>query len=260
MWNCREKQYKLLIVNASAQAPIRHDVLRAYGGKIEMREPPVEEIVRKIVSEVHPQRVILFGSLARGEGRTDSDADILVEMETDLKPFERRQADDQSSDSGIGPWTFLFTRPKRWNGLETLSGRLYIRWLGRGASSMKGAESNWHSCVLKAENDLLSTDVRHPEDLAGPGEVEGRAQWPRHSGSLTPSVSGPSWAEPSLNGNCRARNPCQRDFVSGVCAARLFQTWSRSTSLPADRFRGRRHDLFKWSLSFWAADFSCSGS
>ena len=60
-----------------------------------MREPPIEEMVRKIVSEFHPRRVMLFGSLARGEGRPDSDADILVEMETDLKPFERRQAVDR---------------------------------------------------------------------------------------------------------------------------------------------------------------------
>jgi predicted nucleotidyltransferase len=59
-----------------------------------MREPPIEEIVRKIVSAFHPRRVMLFGSLARGEGTAESDADILVEMETDLKPFERRLAVD----------------------------------------------------------------------------------------------------------------------------------------------------------------------
>jgi len=60
-----------------------------------MREPPVEEIVSKIVSAFHPRRVMLFGSLARGDGRPESDADILVEMETDLKPFDRRLAVDR---------------------------------------------------------------------------------------------------------------------------------------------------------------------
>ena len=30
-----------------------------------MREPPIEEIVGKIVTAFHPRRVMLFGSLAR---------------------------------------------------------------------------------------------------------------------------------------------------------------------------------------------------
>ncbi|MGB9775791.1 MAG: nucleotidyltransferase domain-containing protein [Anaerolineae bacterium] len=47
-----------------------------------MEEPPVEaliaETVRRIVEILHPQRVILFGSRARGEARPDSDIDLLV--------------------------------------------------------------------------------------------------------------------------------------------------------------------------------------
>lgn len=37
-----------------------------------------EEIVRRIVQAVDPDRVILFGSRARGEIRPDSDIDLLV--------------------------------------------------------------------------------------------------------------------------------------------------------------------------------------
>ena len=40
---------------------------------------------RQLVECYAPEKVILFGSLARGEGRWDSDADILVVM-----PFEGR--------------------------------------------------------------------------------------------------------------------------------------------------------------------------
>jgi len=38
----------------------------------------IEKIVHAIVEEVHPRRVILFGSVARGEARESSDIDLLV--------------------------------------------------------------------------------------------------------------------------------------------------------------------------------------
>jgi predicted nucleotidyltransferase len=60
-----------------------------------MREPPVDEIVEKIVSELHPRRVVLFGSRARGTSEPQSDLDLMVEMETPLKPLERRMSVDR---------------------------------------------------------------------------------------------------------------------------------------------------------------------
>lgn len=38
----------------------------------------LEEIVRRIVKVASPDRIILFGSLARGEAGPDSDIDLLV--------------------------------------------------------------------------------------------------------------------------------------------------------------------------------------
>ena len=38
----------------------------------------LEEIVQRIVEAVHPDKIILFGSHARGEAREDSDVDLLV--------------------------------------------------------------------------------------------------------------------------------------------------------------------------------------
>jgi predicted nucleotidyltransferase len=52
-------------------------------------EELVQEIARKIVEEVHPRRIIAFGSYARGEHKPESDLDLIVEMETD-KPFYER--------------------------------------------------------------------------------------------------------------------------------------------------------------------------
>lgn len=40
----------------------------------------IEEMVRRIVEQFHPQRIILFGSYARGQAGPDSDVDLLVVM------------------------------------------------------------------------------------------------------------------------------------------------------------------------------------
>jgi predicted nucleotidyltransferase len=56
--------------------------------------PPVDEIVSKIVAALHPRRIVLFGSRARGEGGSESDLDLLVEMESDRTPLERIRAID----------------------------------------------------------------------------------------------------------------------------------------------------------------------
>lgn len=53
-----------------------------------MARPPLEEIVETIVSAMHPKRITLFGSLAKGTAGPESDVDLIVEMETSLKkPF-----------------------------------------------------------------------------------------------------------------------------------------------------------------------------
>jgi uncharacterized protein len=40
----------------------------------------IDDLVRRIVEEVHPLRIILFGSAARREAGPDSDIDLLVVM------------------------------------------------------------------------------------------------------------------------------------------------------------------------------------
>lgn len=47
-------------------------------GVMEPTAAAIEKIVRAIVEEVRPIRVILFGSIARGESRASSDVDLLV--------------------------------------------------------------------------------------------------------------------------------------------------------------------------------------
>ena len=38
----------------------------------------VDEIMRRIVATTHPERILLFGSVARGQSSADSDLDMLV--------------------------------------------------------------------------------------------------------------------------------------------------------------------------------------
>ena len=75
-----------------------------------MREPPIQEIVEKIVGAFHPRRIVLFGSRARGEQDAESDVDLLVEMETGLQPLQRRLAVDRLF--GLRDWpmdVFVYT-------------------------------------------------------------------------------------------------------------------------------------------------------
>ena len=50
-----------------------------------------QEIIASIVAEIHPEKIILFGSRARGQARPDSDMDLLV-IARSSEPRHRRSA------------------------------------------------------------------------------------------------------------------------------------------------------------------------
>jgi predicted nucleotidyltransferase len=52
----------------------------------------IEEFSQRIGSEFGAERIILFGSYARGEVTEDSDIDLLVVAKTSLSPSERYSA------------------------------------------------------------------------------------------------------------------------------------------------------------------------
>ncbi len=49
----------------------------------------IAEIIDRIVQELAPEKIILFGSHARGDAREDSDVDLLVVAETALPLRDR---------------------------------------------------------------------------------------------------------------------------------------------------------------------------
>ena len=63
----------------------------------------VRKITERIVAAYQPQQIILFGSCAYGQPDEDSDIDLLVGMESTLRPVERaRQLSDLFPDRRFG--------------------------------------------------------------------------------------------------------------------------------------------------------------
>jgi predicted nucleotidyltransferase len=49
----------------------------------------LDEIVRRVVTNLHPEKIILFGPYGYGKPTNDSDVDLLVIMETSGRPADR---------------------------------------------------------------------------------------------------------------------------------------------------------------------------
>ncbi len=63
----------------------------AGASSIASRVPGLDEVLRRLVAVFHPERIVLFGSQARGDAREDSDIDLLVVAESD-EPLPARMA------------------------------------------------------------------------------------------------------------------------------------------------------------------------
>lgn len=73
-------------------APERRAVYKAASSRPEFKRvtrKQINVVVRKIVDEFNPEKVILFGSYAYGKPTIDSDVDMLVIMESDERPAVR---------------------------------------------------------------------------------------------------------------------------------------------------------------------------
>jgi predicted nucleotidyltransferase len=60
-----------------------------------------DEIVRRIRAVAEPERIILFGSYARGDEGLDSDLDLFIVLDSDLPRYRRAVAFYQAL-SGLG--------------------------------------------------------------------------------------------------------------------------------------------------------------
>lgn len=55
----------------------------------ESMEEKIQEMVRRIVEAVQPDKIILFGSYARGEAGPNSDVDLLIIAPSELPSYKR---------------------------------------------------------------------------------------------------------------------------------------------------------------------------
>ncbi len=69
----------------------------------------IDDVVRQIVEKFQPQKIILFGSYARGNPRPESDVDLLVIMNTRLKPVRQEIEICQRIDYEFGLDLLVYT-------------------------------------------------------------------------------------------------------------------------------------------------------
>jgi predicted nucleotidyltransferase len=57
--------------------------------RVRIPEEIIRELISRIAKQFQPKRIILFGSYAYGKPRPESDVDLLVVMDTDLRESEQ---------------------------------------------------------------------------------------------------------------------------------------------------------------------------
>ncbi len=72
----------------------------------------LDEIVRRIVTALHPEQIILFGSYGYGRPSEDGDLDLLVVMETEARPADRYLAVSRLLRPRPFPLDILVRTPK----------------------------------------------------------------------------------------------------------------------------------------------------
>jgi uncharacterized protein len=74
--------------------------------------PALFELLRRLVAAYDPERVILFGSVARGEAGPDSDYDLMIIVPDDAAPERRRSRLAYQATRGTGTAADVLVWPK----------------------------------------------------------------------------------------------------------------------------------------------------
>jgi uncharacterized protein len=75
-------------------------------------DPVLAEVVRRLVEAYRPERIYLFGSVARGDAGPDSDYDILLVVPDDAQPDQLRSRLAYQALRGTGTAADVVVWPK----------------------------------------------------------------------------------------------------------------------------------------------------
>lgn len=78
--------------------------------RVPMRD--IRAVVRQIATKFQPEKIILFGSYAYGKPKPESDVDLLVVMDTPLRPSEQAAQIVRAIDYHFG-MDLLVRRPQQ---------------------------------------------------------------------------------------------------------------------------------------------------
>jgi len=84
----------------------------------------IEEAVRRIVNHFHPERIILFGSAARGATTPDSDLDILVVMPVEGSQRKKAGEIDLALADRTIPLDLIVVTPEQFDHQKDLIGTI----------------------------------------------------------------------------------------------------------------------------------------
>ncbi|PYS36667.1 MAG: hypothetical protein DMG14_23975 [Acidobacteria bacterium] len=76
---------------------------------VSIDDAKLHEIVRRLVEAVDPDRIVMFGSRARGDARPDSDLDLLI-IKDSIEPRHRRAIPAYYALAGLGIPTDILWR------------------------------------------------------------------------------------------------------------------------------------------------------
>lgn len=85
-------------------------------------DPILAEIVRRLIETLHPERIYLFGSRARGDAGPDSDYDVMVVVPHVSEPAHRLAQQAHSVLWGLGTAADILVWSR-----EAFDSRLHLR-------------------------------------------------------------------------------------------------------------------------------------
>ncbi|OQX65573.1 MAG: hypothetical protein B5M51_00385 [Anaerolinea sp. 4484_236] len=72
----------------------------------------IDDLARQIVEQFQPQKIILFGSYAQGNPRPESDVDLLVIMETELRESKQAHLIDENLERDLFGLDIIVRTPR----------------------------------------------------------------------------------------------------------------------------------------------------